>query len=166
MDRVPRRDDSRHAGAMKNAERGSSIVEFAIAASAMLMVIFGIIQCGRALYYYHTVSNAARLGARWAEVRGSRCTAPMDHCNAMAADIQNYISSTVPLLDANNVTVNVTWSTSTDPNVNCSSTSPSGNNDPGHFVCVNVAYRFDLAIPFFSGSPLNLSSTSKEVIAD
>ena len=147
-------------------QRGSSMVEFAIAAGAMLMVIFGIIQCGRALYYYHTVSNAARLGARWAEVRGSGCAAPMDHCGATATDIQNYITSNVPLFDANNLTVTVTWSTSTDPNTGCSSASPSGNNDPGHFVCVNVAYRFDLAIPFFGGSPLNLSSTSKQVIAD
>lgn len=151
---------------MKHAQRGSSMVEFAIAAGAILLVMFGIIEFGRALYYYHTVSNAARIGSRWAEVRGSGCTAPVDHCNATAEDIQNYITSTVPLIDGNNLTVNASWSTSTDPNVDCSSNSPLGNNAPGHFVCVTVAYRFDLAIPFFNSRPLRLTSTSKEVIAD
>jgi Flp pilus assembly protein TadG len=151
---------------MMHGQRGSSMVEFAIAAGALLLVMFGIVEFGRALYYYHTVSNAARIASRWAEVRGSRCTAPVDHCDADSGDIQGYIASTVPLLDGNNLTVNATWSTSTDPGVDCSAGTPLGNNDPGHFVCVTVVYRFDLAIPFFNGRPIRLTSTSKEAIAD
>lgn len=37
----------------------------------LLLLIAGILEFGRALYTYHTVSNAARLGSRWAMLRGS-----------------------------------------------------------------------------------------------
>jgi Flp pilus assembly protein TadG len=152
---------------MRHAERGSGIVEFAIAASALLFVIFGVVEFGRALYLYHTVSNAARLGSRWAEVRGADCSAPLDHCNASGSDIQTYIQSVVPAaVDSNTFQVTAAWSTSTDPNVDCSTSTPLGNNAPGHLVCVTVAYPFSFALPFISNTRLNLTSTSKMVIAN
>lgn len=149
-----------------HAQRGSNMVEFAIASLAFLMLLFGIIEFGRALYLYHTISNAARVGSRWAEVRGSGCASPIDHCNANSADIQTYIASVTPLIDPASLQVSASWSTSVDPNIDCSTGTPYGNNSPGHFVCVTVAYRFDWPIPFMNGSPLTLSSTSKEVIAN
>ena len=149
-----------------HAQRGSSMVEFSIAVTALLLVIFGIVEFGRALYLYHTVSNAARIGSRWAEVRGSKCTSPIDHCNATAQDIQDYITSVVPTMDTGNLQVSATWSTSSDPNVACSATTPYGNNAPGHFICVTVSYRFNADIPFYNNGPIRLTSTSKEVIAD
>jgi Flp pilus assembly protein TadG len=148
------------------AQRGASLVEFAIAATALLCIMVGIIESGRALYMYHTVSNAARLASRWAIVRGSGCSAPLDHCNATAADIQNYVQSNVPIVDSGSLQVTASWSTSTDPNSGCSVTDPSGNNSEGHLVCVTVAYPFRFAIPFLNATTLNLSSTSKMAIAN
>ena len=58
------------------AQRGSSMVEFVIAAMLLMLFVFGIIDFGRALYTYHAVSDAARLGSRFAIVRGSKCIAP------------------------------------------------------------------------------------------
>ena len=55
-------------------ERGSALVEFAIASTVALTLIFGIVDFGRGLYTYHLVSNAARAGSRYAIVRGSACT--------------------------------------------------------------------------------------------
>src|SRR6202011_4519957 len=57
------------------SERGSALVEFAIASTVALTMIFGIIDFGRGLYTYHLVANAARAGSRWAMVRGNTCTA-------------------------------------------------------------------------------------------
>jgi Flp pilus assembly protein TadG len=159
---------------MNHAQRGASMVEFAIAASALLLIMFGILEFGRVMYTYHTVSNAARIGSRWAMVRGANsCSGPIDHCNASSSDIQNYVLSVVPMVDASSTTVancssaglcvTATWSTSTDPSTDCSST---GTNDIGHLVCVTVAYPFNFAIPFVSTTPLTLTSTSKMIVAN
>jgi Flp pilus assembly protein TadG len=150
------------------------MVEFAISASALLLIMFGILEFGRVMYTYHTVSNAARIGSRWAIVRGSNsCSGPIDHCNATSSDIQNYVLSVVPMVDASSTTapgcssaglcVNATWSSSSDPSVDCGVT---GTNDPGHLVCVTVSYPFNFAIPFVSTTALTLSSTSKMVISN
>lgn len=146
-------------------ERGASMVEFAIAATALLLMMFGILEFGRVMYTYHTVSNAARLGSRWAIVRGSGC-AVLDHCNATSADIQTWVQSQVPMVDSNTLSVSATWSTSTDPSVDCSASDPTGNNGMGHLVCVTVSYPFNFAVPFVSQTPLTLTSTSKMVISN
>lgn len=150
---------------MKHFQRGAGMVEFAIAATALLLVMFGILEFGRVMYTYHTVSNAARLGARWAIVRGSNCSV-LDHCNATSSDIQTWVQSQVPLVDSGVLSVAATWSTSKDPSVNCSVTDPSGNNVQGHLVCVTVSYPFNFALPFVSRTALTLSSTSKMVISN
>ncbi len=157
---------------MKHAQRGASMVEFAISASALLLIMFGILEFGRVMYTYHTVSNAARLASRWAMVRGSGCSA-LDHCNASSADIQNYVNSIVPMVDSSTSTASgcssaglcatAKWSNSSDPSVDC---SDDGTNAPGHLVCVTVSYPFNFAIPFVSSTALTLSSTSKMVISN
>jgi Flp pilus assembly protein TadG len=150
------------------------MVEFAIAATALLLIMFGILEFGRVMYIYHTVSNAARLGSRWAMVRGGNsCSGPIDHCNATSSDIQTWVLSQVPIVDSSSTTlpgcsqaglcVTATWSNSSDPSVDC---ADGGTNDPGHLVCVTVSYPFNFALPFISQTALTLSSTSKMVISN
>lgn len=151
---------------MKHNQRGASMVEFAISASALLLIMFGILEFGRVMYTYHTVSNAARLASRYAIVRGANCTL-LDNCpDATSAQIQTWVQSQVPMVDSNSLSVTATWSTSNDPSTDCSATDPAGNDTPGHLVCVTVSYPFNFAIPFVSNTPLTLSSTSKMVIAN
>jgi Flp pilus assembly protein TadG len=149
---------------MRNAERGASMVEFAFAATLLLLLLFGIIEFGRVLYTYHTVSNAARIGSRWAMVRGSGCSV-LDHCGATSADISAYVLSVVPMVDANTMTVTASWTTTTNPNDDCTATDPGGNNGTGHIVCVTVSYPFNFAVPMVSQNALTLSSTSRMAIS-
>jgi Flp pilus assembly protein TadG len=153
---------------MKHAQRGSSMVELVIGATALLLVMFGIIEFGRVLYTYHTVSNAARIGSRWAIVRGAGCNTigVLDHCDATSTDIQNYVQSVVPMVDSNSLSVVAKWSTSNNPSVDCTQTDPAGHDTKGNLVCVTVSYPFNFAIPFVSNSALTLTSTSKMVIAN
>ncbi len=140
------------------------MVEFVVAATALLLFIFGILEFGRVLYTYHAVSNGARLGARWAIVRGSLCAAPVDHCNASSSDVQTFVRAQTPLLVANSITVTATWTSSTDPNSACGA---GGTNVPGHSVCVTVSYPFHFAVPLVSHlSPLTLTSSSKMIISE
>jgi len=51
--------------------RGQSLVEFALILPIFLLLIMGIIDAGRLVYTFNTVSNAARQGARIAIVNQS-----------------------------------------------------------------------------------------------
>lgn len=155
------------------------MVEFAIAGSLFLLLMFGIIEFARVLDIYHTVSNAARIGSRWAIVRGSGCSTlgSLDHCNATASNIETYVRSVVPIPDSGAATasgcdvaglcVSAAWSTAANAtDCSSSSTTPAGNNGKGHLVCVTVTYPFNFAVPFVSNSAIVLSSTSSMTIAN
>jgi Flp pilus assembly protein TadG len=133
------------------------MVEFAFAAMALLLVFFGIIEYGRALYAYHTVANAARIGARWAMVRGSAsCAGTIDHCNASSLDVQAYIQSQVPILDGNPLEVQADW-----PGSNAGCTSSTDFHSAGCPVVVTVKHTFDFAIPLISQIALPMTSSSE-----
>ena len=55
----------RRAGA---ASRGQSLAEFALVLPVLALLIFGLLDLGRAVYVYNTLANAARAGARVAAV--------------------------------------------------------------------------------------------------
>ena len=133
------------------------MVEFAISATLMLMLVFGILEFARALYTYHTVENAARLASRWAMVRGSDCVAPS--CPATTASVTTYVRGQLPLLAAANATVTTTWANGTG----CYA-SPA--NAPGCVVTVTVSYPFNFDLPIVSKALLQMSSTSKMVISE
>jgi Flp pilus assembly protein TadG len=54
---------------MKRSERGSSLVETALIAPVLLIILFGIADAGRAFSSYITMTNAVREGARYAARR-------------------------------------------------------------------------------------------------
>ena len=76
-----------------NREAGTALVEFAISLLAFLALLFGISDVGRAAYAYDWVSNAARLGTRFAMVRGKTCTVLSGGCPAAASDVSNYVTN-------------------------------------------------------------------------
>jgi len=47
---------------------GQAALEFAFVSIFLLMIIFGIFDLGRAIFYYSNLSNAAREGARYGTV--------------------------------------------------------------------------------------------------
>jgi len=65
----------------KNKERGSTLVEFSIAATVFLTVMFGVIEFGRALWTHNALTDAARRGARYAVV----------HKQIDIADVKNVV---------------------------------------------------------------------------
>ena len=55
----------------RDGRRGQSLVEFALILPIFLLLIMGIVDAGRLVYTFNTVSNAARQGARIAIVNQS-----------------------------------------------------------------------------------------------
>jgi len=47
-----------------SGERSQALIEFALISPVLLLLVFGIIDIGRAVFYYDTLNHAAREGAR------------------------------------------------------------------------------------------------------
>jgi Flp pilus assembly protein TadG len=138
-------------------QRGSSLAEFAIAFTASMLLIMGIVDFGRALYTYHLISDIARMGTRYAIVRGASCTAT--GCPATTSTVQTYVRGLAPELSSASITVNTTWSTT-------SSCNSSPANSAGCQVAVQVTYPFRFAAtPLLPNFAMSITSTSTMIIS-
>lgn len=164
-------------GRLAGDEGGSSLVEFAISATLLLVTMFSILDFARALYAYHFVSYAAEEGARFAMVRGvdwsSSCStsAPPNYtqsydCDASAGDVQNYVQSLATVgITGGSVTASALWpgttpDCTTTPCTDCSSAA----NSQGCYVQVQVTYPFTFVTPFLSRASITMTATSEKVI--
>jgi hypothetical protein len=66
---------------IKNNERGSTLVEFAIGVTVFVTVMFAVLEFGRALWVHNALSDAARRGARYAVL----------HSAGSAAEVKNIV---------------------------------------------------------------------------
>ena len=64
----PRPRFGRHLGRFWRGERGTAVVEFALVALPLSLILFGILDFGRALNYFNDVTQLAGQGARAAAV--------------------------------------------------------------------------------------------------
>jgi len=134
-------------------ERGTTLVETAVVMAVLLAIMFGVIDFGRALYTYSFVANAAREGARWAIVRGSKCTL-LDHCPASSSDLQTYVRS-------------LSEGATNPSSITASLSFPSGgSNAPGSVAEVTVTYPFVFMLPFMPSAGIKMTSTSEMVISN
>ncbi len=126
-------------------QRGNAMIESALTAVLLFMLIFGIVGFGRAIWAYGWVSHAAREATRWAAVRGSESGRA-----ATASDVTNFVSQQLAGLTNNNNELNVatTW---------------SPNNSPGSFVQVTVQYTCTQIVPWVP--QIVVSSSSQMMIA-
>lgn len=53
-------------GNRSRAQTSQALIEFALISPVLLLLLFGIVDIGRAVFYYDTVNHAAREGARTA----------------------------------------------------------------------------------------------------
>jgi Flp pilus assembly protein TadG len=127
-------------------ERGSALVEFAVVCFLLMMVLMGVVEIARLLLVYNTISNAARVGARFAVVHGS------DN-SASVSTIQGVVNGYLGAGGVNTTTASVY--------VNYPDTGSC--TAPGCRVTVSVSYPYD---PFTSYFPISVSlgSTSQGVI--
>jgi Flp pilus assembly protein TadG len=84
---------------------GQSLVEFALIAPLFFTLVFGIIEGGRLLWTYHTVSHAAKEGARYTTVRGSGST--LSDAPANNGSIETYVLTKTTGLGADSLSMNL-----------------------------------------------------------
>lgn len=151
-------------------QRGGALVEFAIAAPLMLLMFFGAIQFGWLVYSYHAAGYAARIGARYAAVRGADCknTTGTDAqgntlCPITAAAVSYYVKNSVSGLQSG-ATVTPTWTTPPWGN-----SPPSGcaqaTQTPGCMVTVTIGNNgFVFSVPYVRNVTLQLNAQSSEIV--
>ena len=64
-------------------QRGVAAVEFALVASLLFTLLFGVMEMGRVLFYWNTATEATRLGARLAVVCGKDAAVIKSRMGAM-----------------------------------------------------------------------------------
>lgn len=148
-------------------EDGATLVEFAVSCSILCLMLFGIIQVSLLVYTYDFVSEAARDGARYAIVRGTKCTGFTD-CNATPAQIQAHVQTlNFPAINTSNLTATATWyqAATAPPNMVWSTCTVTPCNIQGNAVKVTVQYPFPFSIPFWGKTTVNLSNSSQMVMS-
>lgn len=78
----------------KTGEEGASLLEFAIAATVFLTVLFAVVEFGRALWVHNALSDAARRGARYAVLHKAT-----DIEDVKKIVVYGDLTETTPLLD-------------------------------------------------------------------
>ena len=137
---------------VRHGQRGQATAEFALAATLALVLLFGTVDFGRAMFTYDNLGNLARLGARYAMVHGSACSTT--GCPATVQSIQSYVQSKATGDDAAHMTITPTWG----PSSYCSVSAQT----PGCWVNVAVSYPFHFA---FHWASVTITASSQMIIS-
>src|SRR5437588_393281 len=89
-ERLPR--PRRSLRALRRDQRGTALVEFALIAPLLFLLIFGIVDFGRALDYYNQLTQLAGQGARAASVNRNPDGSPLSTSNQFS--IQQQLATT------------------------------------------------------------------------
>jgi Flp pilus assembly protein TadG len=148
----PPRPRGRRLRALRRDQRGTALVEFALIAPLLFLLLFGIVDFGRALDYYNQLTQLAGQGARTAAVNRNPDGTALSNANLYS--IQHQLATTYTaqpeLRNSSNYFV-------------CITHVPSG---PGDYVTVRTSFKFNF-IPLVGVAAgalggLTLSSTQTE----
>lgn len=126
---------------------GQTAVEFALAASVFLFVMFALTEMALVVYNYNTVCSAAREAVRYAIVHSPSSANP-----ATTSEIQQVAINSAVNLNPAELTVNVSF--------------PSDPRLPSQLdALVQVSYQYSLQIPFRSPVTLSLASSAQMLVS-
>jgi len=151
----------------KNNQRSQALIEFALISPVLLLLLFGIIDIGRAVFYYDTLSHAAREGARTAVQASTRLPTNADVLTTVTTQLVGMqVTEPCPQGPVTSATppANAAWLYVTEPNPpttventppmnapggeyaapaagGCSAVNPAGNN-----AQLQVTLRFNLIL--------------------
>jgi len=115
----------------KKNERGASLVEFSIAATVFLTLVFAALEFGRVLWIHNALTDAARRGARYAVV----------HRQADINDVKNVVVYGDPAGGTDPLVPNLSTTT------NVSVTYSGFGLDTGTVSVSITNYQFDFVLP-------------------
>ncbi len=166
---------------MSLGQRSQALTEFSLVSPVLLLLLFGIVDMGRGIFYYDTLNHAAREGARVAVRASSPLPANADVLSAVKAQMlgapvtepcpQGPVISGTPPANAAWVYVTEpnppsTVETSPPPNApggenaaaatgSCSAVNPASGNDE-----LQVTLRFNLVLV----TPIVAQATANHIV--
>jgi Flp pilus assembly protein TadG len=142
------------------AERGQSLVEFALVMIPLFVILLGIIQFGFIFNAYITLTNATREGGRTGTIYIAQQTSKSINDSLRNAAIRTSVRGSMNLLNTNapNFATTTTWTQSGDTYTNgdlvVTYSNPGGVPDTtsrvGQQVTVRATYHQDLIIPMIA----------------
>jgi len=126
-------------------QRGAALAEFAILAPLFIILLFGLVEFGLALYAKGVLTNASREGARYGVVYGTpRKTEP-----EIIAKVTEYLNK-AGFYDTPEVTISVT--------------GEGGGSGTQLSVTVSYPYQFQVLPHFIPGLPGTITLTANTVM--
>jgi hypothetical protein len=147
---------------------GQAMVEFALVAPMFFLLLFGIIEAGRFIFYYETLSHATREGARYAIVNGANTlgcpsgppSPGSSACDTTGNNVVTRVRQSAFGVVGSAVTVDRCWWYAA-----CDfSTYGDGDNARGATVTVIASYTYSSLIPLVPLPPITVSAESSLVI--
>ena len=166
---------------MRSGQRSQALIEFALISPVLLLLIFGVIDIGRAVFFYTMLNHAAREGARTAVVASNQLPTNANVLATVRTQMigtvvsepcpQGPVTAAVPPADT-------AWLYVTEPNppstvettppdnapggesatpatASCSAVNPAGGNSP-----LQVTLRFNLILI----TPLVAQATGNRIL--
>lgn len=119
---------------MRNGQRSQALIEFALVSPVLLLLMFGVIDIGRAVFYYDTLNHAAREGARVAVRASNQLPTNNDVVNAVTGQMAGApVSAPCPQGPVTTSTppANSAWVYITEPNPPATVETTPPPNAPG-----------------------------------
>lgn len=124
------------------AQRSQALIEFALVSPVLLLLMFGVIDVGRAVFYYDTLNHAAREGARVAVRASNQLPTNNDVVNAVTGQMAGApVSAPCPQgpVTASTPAANSAWVYITEPNPPSTVETTPPPNAPGGEYSAPVA---------------------------
>jgi hypothetical protein len=172
----------RHVGSRRRS-RGQALSEFALVAPLFFLLLFGIIEAGRFIYYYEVLNNATREGARYAIVHSGATflgdstgpdigtTTPPNSDDPAGLDVVQAVRQSAIGMVGSSITVDRCWWYSAcdfkDPLFDPTApTYGDGNYGHGATVTVRASYTYTSLIPIVPLPNITVSAESSLVITN
>jgi Flp pilus assembly protein TadG len=120
--------------AAKGMQRSQALIEFALVSPVLLLLLFGVIDIGRAIFYYDTLSHAAREGARTAVRASNQLPTNADVLSTVSTQLLGTpVSEPCPQGPVTSATppANAAWVYVTEPNPPATVETTPAPNAPG-----------------------------------
>lgn len=144
-------------GGNRRRSKGQGLVEFALAAPLIVLLIAGILDFGRGIYTFNTVSQASRSGARAAMVDQNK------------TDVRNAAIAAAPTLGLTTSNVAVCFKTQDSAQRTCDSAQsdncPRSERMVGCLAIVQVSTIYRPFTPFISAIFSQIPVTSTSIVA-
>ncbi len=118
----------------RHGQRSQALIEFALVSPVLLLLLFGVMDLGRAIFYYDTINHAAREGARVAVRASTALPTNTDVLNAVRGQMQGApVSAPCPQgpISASVPPANSAWVYITEPNPSGAVQATPPPNAPG-----------------------------------